>query len=120
MLNASDPLINDAVLICNVVFNHSLLEPNSILYVATYWTKDSESVSVNDTGVNLVMADSLLFINTLLNISNNAANNGEYVCLADIEIADDSLIQTTITASSSVNVPGRYIYFHTSMFFIYE
>ena len=57
------------------------------------------------------MNNSTSFINTL-NISNlnYTTDDGEYVCVADIEIITNKSIETTITATLSQNITGR---FHT-------
>lgn len=109
MLNASDPVNNTdaALLVCNVAFDLSLLEQNTIFHIASYWTKDFEPITDTDKlGAEFMMVNLSSFTSILTIPSFNSS--GEYTCIAEIRITDVTLNRTTnITTNSSLDVPGR-------------
>ena len=114
--SSTDILYNgDSVtLICDISLEYAITTPSTILSVTSYWTRNSKplsSISGSRITTNLVMNNSTLFKNAL-NISNlnYITDNGEYVCIADVKITDES-IETTISTTSSQNVTGRFYYF---------
>ena len=98
------------VLICT--FEHDIVSSNSILSVTSQWTRNSKPLSgINNSRImtDFIANNSTSFMNTL-NISNldSASDNGEYVCVANITVTDESLRHTTVTATSSYNITGRF------------